>query len=65
MNQEFISVHLTESAGDMARLDDVYRTITAVNRLLGTNLSVRIEFTDGINAGSPDSAKYAEALVTT
>jgi len=49
MNQEFISVHLT---------------ITAVNRLLGTNLSVRIEFTDGINAVSPDSAKYAEALVT-
>lgn len=63
MKQEFVSVHLTESAGDMARLDDVYRTINAVNRLLGTDLKVRIEFTDGINVVSPYSAKYAEALV--
>jgi len=61
---EFVSIHLTESAGDMSRLDDVYRTVAAINRLLGTNLAVQIDFTDGINSVSPDSAKYAEALVT-
>lgn len=62
-NKVFVSIHHTDSSADMCRLDDVYRTIKAVNELLGTKLRVHLEYTDGIKEVPPGWAKYAEALI--
>lgn len=62
---EFVSIHDVNCSDDMRRIDLVYATVKTINKMTGSNWTVNLVYTDGVNIvnAKSEDARFVETFI--